>query len=74
MTKDAYPALFHYIHKAIAKVDFPCAKAELLANAGEEPVYVDWGRSQPLRSLAAPIPSDHFTCAADFYCKLIASL
>ena len=33
MTKDAYPALFHYIHKAMALVDFPCTKAELLALA-----------------------------------------
>ena len=74
MTKDAYPALFHYIHKAMARVDFPCTKAELLALAGDEEVHVDWDRTQPLRSFVEPIPAEYFSCAADFYCRLIAAL
>ena len=74
MTKDAYPALFHYIHKQIADVDFPVSKARLLEIIGDRQVYVDWNTQLPLRSFVEPIPQQEFSCAADFYCMLIAAL
>ena len=74
MTKDAYPALFHYIHKQIADVDFPVSKARLLEIIGDRQVYVDWNAQVPLRSFVDPIPQQEFSCAADFYCMLIAAL
>ena len=74
MTKDAYPALFHYIHKQIADVDFPISKARLLEIIGDRQVYVDWNTQIPLRSFVEPIPQQEFSCAADFYCMLIAAL
>lgn len=30
MTKPSYPGLFHYIHKAMADVEYPITKAALL--------------------------------------------
>ena len=74
MTKDAYPALLHYIHKQIADVDFPVSKARLLEIIGDRQVYVDWNTQIPLRSFVEPIPQQEFSCAADFYCMLIAAL
>lgn len=74
MTKDAYPALFHYIHKALADVEFPAEKEALLRLAGDRPVYVDWDKTLPLKSFIEPIACDSFSCAADFYCRLIAAL
>ena len=74
MTKDAYPALFHYIHKQIADVDFPVSKARLLEIIGDRQVYVDWNTQLPLRSFVDTIPQQEFSCAADFYCMLIAAL
>ena len=74
MTKDAYPALFHSIHKAMVKVRYPATKAEVLALAGEAQVHVDWEKTVPLKEFVAPIPQNAFSCAADCYCALIASL
>lgn len=74
MTKDAYPALFHYLHKGIADVSFPITKGELLQRIGDRTVFVDWDKTVPLRVFVEPIPQDSFSCAADFYCMLIAAL
>lgn len=74
MTKDAYPALFHYIHKALTDVEFPVKKDELLRLAGDRPVHVDWDKTMPLKSFIEPIDCDSFSCAAEFYCRLIAAL
>ena len=74
MTKDAYPALFHYIQKGMADVAFPATKQEVLDRIGERMVFVDWEKQIPLRTFVEPIASRSFSCAADFYCKLIAAL
>ena len=74
MTKEAYPALFHYIHRAMAEVNFPTTKREILEKAGNVPVHTDWEISVPLKTFVEPIPQESFSCAADFYCKLIAAM
>ncbi|MBQ3663094.1 MAG: hypothetical protein II914_03060 [Clostridia bacterium] len=74
MTKESYPALFHYIHRQIADVEFPATKQEVLDRIGDRKVYVDWDVEVPLRSFIEPIPQQEFSCAADFYCMMIAAL
>ncbi len=74
MTKDAYPALFHYIHRAMADVEFPASKLDILLKVGNRPVYVDWDKTLPLSTFIKPIPGGDFSCAADFYCRLIAAM
>ncbi len=74
MTKDAYPALFHYIHKGMADIAFPVTKQEVLDRIGDRTVFVDWKEQIPLRTFIEPIAGSSFSCAADFYCKLIAAL
>lgn len=74
MTKPSYPALFHFIHLAIADVDFPCTKEELLRKTQGRTVHTDWEAEAPLADFVQPVESREFSCAADFYCKLIASM
>ena len=74
MTKPAYPALFHFIHRAIADVSFPCSKEELLRVTAGRTVHTDWQEEVPLAVFIEPIPQTAFSCAADFYCMLIAAL
>lgn len=74
MSVNTYPALFHYIHKALADVTFPATKEEILLRIGQRTVYVDWDSQVPLRSFIEPIPQTCFDCAADFYCMLIAAM
>lgn len=74
MTKDAYPALFHFIHRQMVDIRYPASKQEILDKAGDRPVNIDWDKSVPLRIFIDPIERGHFSCAADFYCCMIASL
>ena len=74
MTKPAYPALFHYIQKQMADVAYPITKQALLEQIGEREVFVDWDVQVPLRTFIEPIRREGFSCAADFYCMLIAFL
>ncbi|MEG1523532.1 MAG: hypothetical protein RRZ24_07470 [Clostridia bacterium] len=74
MTKDAYPALFHEIHKAVSSVRYPATKADVLALVRDTEVHVDWDQTVPLSSFIQSIQKSAFSCAADFYCALIAAL
>lgn len=74
MTKPSYPALFHYIHRQIADVEFPTTKQALLERIGDRTVFVDWETQVPLRVFVEPIPQQTFQCAADFYCMMIAAM
>ncbi len=74
MTKEVYPALFHFIQKAISDVEFPATKKEILSLAGERPVHVDWEQTVPLSTFVAPIRQEYFSCAAEFYCQMIAAM
>ncbi|HAL11214.1 MAG TPA: hypothetical protein DCP22_02710 [Ruminococcaceae bacterium] len=74
MTKDAYPALFHYIHKQIADVEFPTTKKDMLKQIEGRKVNVDWNQTVLLSDFVEPIPQESFSCAADFYCMMIAAM
>lgn len=74
MTKPSYPGLFHYIHKAMADVEYPITRDALLELIADRQVMVDWETQAPVRSFIEPIRCDEFTCAADLYCKMIAFL
>ena len=74
MTKPSYPALFHYIQKALADVTYPATKQEILDMAGGNPVFTDWETSVPFSAFVKKIEKDQFSCASDFYCALIAAM
>lgn len=74
MTKPAYPALFHYMQKRMADVTYPITKEALLSQIGDRTVFVDWDVEVPLRTFIEPIQREAFSCAAEFYCMLIAFL
>ena len=74
MTKDAYPAMFHFLHRALADISFPTTKAALLEQAGDRPVRTGWDCAVPLRELVGPVAVTEYSCAAEFYCAFLASL
>jgi len=74
MTKPAYPGLFHEIHKSLTFVSYPATKEELLIHAGEKTVHTDWDEQQPLCIFIESISDRSYSCAADFYCALIATM
>ncbi len=74
MTKDAYPALFHFLHRRMQDISYPVTREDLLRIAGDRPVPTDWNVTIPLGALIIDIEKESFSCAADFYCALIASM
>ncbi|NLC39706.1 MAG: hypothetical protein GX763_02190 [Clostridiaceae bacterium] len=73
MTKDSYPAYFHYIHKAMFDIDYPTTLDIVLEKAGDRLINVDWDEQLPFRELLSSMIKKEFSCAADFYCAFIAS-
>ena len=74
MTKDAYPALFHFIHKQMYDITYPVTRTALLQIAGDRPVHTDWDQTVSFRELMENVKKDSFSCASDFYSALIASM
>ncbi|MCI8492614.1 MULTISPECIES: DUF5789 family protein [Anaerotruncus] len=74
MTKDAYPAMFHFLHRQLADIQFPITKEQLLEQAGDRMVCTDWDRRTPLRELIEPVAVTEYSCAAQFYCALLAAI
>lgn len=74
MTKDAYPALFHFIHRQMQDISYPASLEGILKKAGEREVHTDWERTVKLRELLKTVKKQEFSCASDFYCALIASM
>ncbi len=67
--KPAFPAEGRFVAKALenGKVFFPISKADLLIQAGDEPVKVDWDRYVPLRSIVERFVPDYFENAISFF-------
>ena len=58
----------------MSDVAYPITKTALLEQIGERMVFVDWETQAPLSAFIKPIQRESFSCAADFYCMLIAFL
>ena len=74
MVDESYPALFHFIHRQLRDISYPVTRQALLETAGERAVQTDWAASVPLRELMRGMRKEQFSCAAEFYCDLIAAM
>ena len=65
--------MIHFLHKRMAKVDFPISKEEIISKIGEEKVKVDFESEKTVKEIIEPVKQDSFQCAAEFYCALLGS-
>jgi hypothetical protein len=62
----------HFITKALADIDYPISKKELIEAVGEREVKVDWNEVKTIRYLVEPIKIDRFETAASLFSALVA--
>ncbi len=72
MTKPSYPALFHFINKALAQVEFPSSKQDILNKIQNIYVNVDWDKKVLLSDFISPVKKEYFGNACELYCSIIA--
>jgi len=64
----------HFITKALADVDYPISKAQLIAKVGSREVQMDWDKKQTMKQLIEPLKVDKFETAAHLFYALVAGL
>ncbi len=69
-----YVIATHFITKALADVDYPISKAQLIDAVGSRKVRVDWKEVKTIRQLIEPIKIEKFDTAASLFNALGASL
>ncbi len=72
MTKPSYPALFHFINKALAQVSFPASKQEILNITQGVYVNTDWDEQVLLSEFLNPIKKENYDNACELYSSIIA--
>ena len=74
MPEKPYVAGVHFITKALADVEYPISKNELINKVGLKEIQVDWNEKKTMRQLIEPIKIDKFETAASLFNALIAGL
>ncbi len=74
MVEKEYVISVHFITKALADVDYPISKRELIDVVGAREIKVDWNEVKTMRQLIEPINIESFETAASLFSSLVASL
>lgn len=74
MADKPYVAGFHFITKALAEIDYPISKKDLLSRVGAREIQMDWKEKKTLKELIEPIKLDRFETAASLFNALTAAL
>jgi hypothetical protein len=64
----------HHMHKAMAPIDYPTTKSEIIAKIGAEKIKTGHDTFQTVKELVDPLAKDAYSCACDFYCAFVANL
>jgi hypothetical protein len=69
-----FTADMHYMHKAMAPIDYPTTKADILSKIGDEKIRVGHDAYTSVAELVTPLKKESYSCACEFYCSLFANL
>ncbi|MDR2163181.1 MAG: hypothetical protein LBO70_04475 [Clostridiales Family XIII bacterium] len=64
----------HYMHKAMAPVDYPTTKQEIVSQIGSETVRMGHDDYRTVEEIIAPLKKEKYDCACEFYCALFANI
>jgi len=73
MEEKEYVISAHFITKALADINYPISKKELIEAVGNREVKVDWNEVKTIRELVEPIKIEKFETAASLFNSLVAS-
>ncbi len=62
-----YSAYTHNIVKAMAGINYPIGKQELLEKVGDKVIQKDFDQCILFRELIEKLPQDSYSCACEFY-------
>jgi len=74
MAEKPYVAGVHYITKALADVDYPISKNDLIGRVGATEIQMDWNEKKTMKELLDPVELDKFENAASLFNALAATL
>jgi len=74
MTDKPYVAGIHFITQALADVDYPISKNDLIGRVGATEIQMDWNEKKTMKELLGPIKLDRFETAASLFNALNAAL
>jgi|BarGraNGADG00212_2_1021979.scaffolds.fasta_scaffold04764_3 hypothetical protein len=73
-TREGLAATHHYMSKVIMEVQFPANKEDISAIAGVKVIPLNFGRSMTVDEILSMIIPEKFSCAAEFFGALTATL
>ena len=73
MKEKEYVIGAHFITKALADINYPISKKELIEAAGNRKVKVDWNEVNTIKELVEPSKIERFDTAASLFNSLVAS-
>ena len=74
MAEKYYLAGIHFVTKALAKVDYPITKKDLIKQVGSKKIQWDFAEKKTMAELIKPIKIDSFESAAAFFNALVSTL
>lgn len=74
MSEKPFVAGIHHVTKAMADVEYPITKKELMAKVGSKEVQLGWNEKKTMKQLIEPLKLDKFESAASFFNALAAEL
>ena len=73
MEEKEYVIGTHFITKALANINYPITKKELIEAVGNRKVKVDWNEAKTIKELVEPSKIERFETAASLFNSLVAS-
>jgi hypothetical protein len=71
---NAFLADMHNFHKAMAPVDYPTTKSEIIKKIGGEKVRMGHDLYRTVEEIIKPLKVESYSCACQFYCALFANI
>lgn len=69
-----YSAAQHNITKAIAEINYPVTKKELIDLTGDTIIQMDFDKKIALKELWEKLPLDSFSCAGELFNNISCAL
>ena len=73
MEEKEYVISVHFITKALADVNYPISRKQLINTVGSRKVKVGWNEEKTMQQLIEPINVESFETAASLFNSLVAS-
>jgi hypothetical protein len=64
----------HFFHKAMAPINYPTTKAEIIRQIGGETVRMGHDVYKTVKEVIDPLKVESYSCACQFYCALFANI